>query len=199
MKLLVASKNKKKIAELRRILSPLGYEPVCETDIGIKLPEVEETGTTFLDNALLKAQSAMKHSGMAAVADDSGLCVDALKGAPGVYSARYSGENANDVSNNMKLLHELEGVDDEHRTAHFLSVVAVVFPNGDIISANGQVDGVILHEPCGQGGFGYDPLFAVDGVAFGEMSAEQKDKISHRGRALNNLKEKLEVYINADK
>lgn len=197
MKLLVASKNKKKIAELERILAPLGFEPVCETDINITLPEVEETGETFAENAYLKAYSAMENSGLCAVADDSGLCVDALNGAPGVYSARYSGEGANDEKNNKKLLLALENVADEKRTAHFMCSVCVVFPNGDVVRAEGRVNGHIAHEPSGNGGFGYDPLFLVNGKSFGTLSAEEKDKISHRGNALKLLKEKLEVYINA--
>lgn len=198
MKLLVASKNKKKIAELERILSPLGFQPVCETDLGIALPEVDETGTTFYENALLKATSAMKNAGCAAVADDSGLCVDALGGAPGIYSARFSGEGANDVKNNAKLLDMLKDVPLEKRTAQFVSCVCVVFPNGDIVSAEGSVSGIIDYEPHGEGGFGYDPLFTVDGVSFAQMSKQQKDEISHRGRALRNLKEKLEVYLNVE-
>lgn len=198
MKLLVASKNKKKIAELERILSPLGFEPVCESDLGLTLPEVEETGVTFYENALLKATSAMKNSGCAAVADDSGLCVDALNGAPGIYSARFSGEGANDVKNNAKLLDLMKDIPLEKRTAHFESHVCVVFPNGDIVSAQGRVDGIIDFAPHGESGFGYDPLFTVNGVSFAQMSKEQKDAISHRGEALRNLKEKLEVYLNAE-
>lgn len=197
MKLLVASKNKKKIAEIERILAPLGLEPVCETDIGIALPEVEETGETFFDNALLKARSAANAANMPAVADDSGLCVDALGGEPGVYSARYSGEGANDQKNNDKLLRELAKLPGCDRGARFVSAVCVVFPNGDVISAEGEIRGEIATAPSGSGGFGYDPLFCVGGVSFADMSSDEKDKISHRGAALQNLKVKLEEYLNA--
>ena len=199
MKLLVASKNKKKIEELRRILSPLGFEPVCETDLGIVLPEVDETGETFLENARLKAQSAMRVSGFAAVADDSGLCVDSLNGAPGVYSARFSGEDATDEKNNQKLLELLKNVPDDKRSAHWESHVCVIFPNGDEVSACGMCGGYIGHEPKGENGFGYDPLFLYGDVTFAQMSAADKDAVSHRGKALQQLKEKLEVYLNADK
>lgn len=197
MKLLVASKNKKKIAEIERILAPLGLEPVCETDIGIALPEVEETGKTFFDNALLKARSAANTANMPAVADDSGLCVDALGGEPGVYSARYSGEGANDQKNNDKLLRELAKHPGCDRGARFVSAVCVVFPNGDVVSAEGEIRGEIAASPSGSGGFGYDPLFCVGGVSFADMSSDEKDKISHRGAALQNLKVKLEEYLNA--
>lgn len=199
MKLLVASKNKKKIEELRRILSPLGFEPVCETDLGITLPEVDETGTTFAENARLKAQSAMKVSGEAAVADDSGICVDALDGAPGIYSARFSGEGATDEKNNRKLLDMLKDVPSKQRTAHWESHISVIFPNGDEITACGRCDGLIGYEPKGENGFGYDPLFLYGDVTFAQMSADEKDAVSHRGKALRQLREKLEVYLNADK
>lgn len=198
MKLLVASKNKKKIKELERILSPLGFEPICESDIDVVLPEVDETGTTFAENAYLKAKSAMDATGLCSVADDSGLCVDALNGAPGVYSARYSGQNATDDSNNEKLLDELKNIEMKDRTAYYISSVCVVFPNGDTVTAEGRVDGIIGITPSGDGGFGYDPLFLVNGVTFANMTDEQKDALSHRGRALNELKEKLEVYLNAE-
>ena len=199
MKLLVASKNKKKIEELRRILAPLGFEPVCETDMRIVLPEVDETGTTFAENARLKAMSAMQTAGVAAVADDSGLCVDALDGAPGIYSARFSGEDATDEKNNQKLLRLLENVPDDKRSAHWECHISVIFPNGDEVSASGRCDGFIGHEPMGENGFGYDPLFLYGDETFAQMSAADKDKVSHRGKALSQLKEKLEVYLNVNK
>lgn len=199
MKLLVASKNKKKIEELRRILAPLGFEPVCETDMRIVLPEVDETGTTFAENARLKATSAMQTAGVAAVADDSGLCVDALGGAPGIYSARFSGEDATDEKNNQKLLRLLENVTDDKRSAHWECHISVIFPNCDEVSACGRCDGYIGYEPMGENGFGYDPLFLYGDETFAQMSAADKDKVSHRGKALLQLKEKLEVYLNVNK
>ena len=199
MKLLVASKNKKKIEELRRILAPLGFEPVCETDMGIVLPEVDETGTTFAENARLKAMSAMQTAGVAAVADDSGLCVDALDGAPGIYSARFSGDDATDEKNNQKLLRLLENVPDDKRSAQWECHISVIFPNGDEVSACGRCDGYIGYEPMGENGFGYDPLFLYGDETFAQMSAADKDKVSHRGKALLQLKEKLEVYLNVNK
>ncbi len=199
MKLITASKNPKKIKELNRILQPLGIQAVHEDDCGICLPEVVEDGETFLENAKKKAVSAMQATGLPAIADDSGLCVAALDGAPGVYSARFSGENATDEQNNQKLLKLLENVPEEKRDAYFISVICVVFPNGDILSAEGRVDGKIAFEPSGSGGFGYDPLFVVDGKSFGEMTAQQKDAISHRGRALRQIAVKLEEYLHADK
>lgn len=199
MKLLVASKNKKKIEELRRILAPLGFEPICETDLELTLPEVDETGTTFAENARLKALSAMQASGLAAVADDSGICVDALNGAPGIYSARFSGEDATDEKNNQKLLRMLATVPDDRRSAHWECHICVIFPNGDEVSACGRCDGYIGHEAKGENGFGYDPLFLYGDVTFAQMDSADKDAVSHRGKALSQLKEKLEVYLNADK
>ena len=195
MKLLVASKNKKKIEELRRILAPLGFEPICENDLGLSLPEVDETGTTFAENARLKAQSAMRVSGIAAVADDSGLCVDALNGAPGIYSARFSGEDATDEKNNNKLMRLLADTPDDKRTAHWECHICVIFPNGDEVSASGRCEGYIGHEPKGENGFGYDPYFYVGDVTMAEMSMKEKQAISHRGAALRKMAELLQVYF----
>ena len=195
MVFITASKNKKKIAELNRILIPLGIEAKTENELGVAIPEVEENGVTFADNAKLKAVSAMKATGLPAVADDSGLCVDALSGAPGVYSARYGGENTNDEINNKKLLSELSDIPQQKRTARFVSAVCVAFPNGDFFEANGSVEGVIGFAPSGEGGFGYDPLFFVGDKSFAELTPDEKDAISHRGKALRALQVKLEEYI----
>lgn len=195
MVFITASKNKKKIAELNRILIPLGIEAKTENELGVAIPEVEENGVTFADNAKLKAVSAMKATGLPAVADDSGLCVDALSGAPGVYSARYGGENTNDEINNKKLLSELSDIPQQKRTARFVSAVCVAFPNGDFVEANGNVEGVIGFAPSGEGGFGYDPLFFVGDKSFAELTPDEKDAISHRGKALRALQVKLEEYI----
>ena len=196
MKVLIATHNLKKKAELQRILTPLGIEVVTADDIGINLTDVEETGTTFEENSLLKAQSGCDESGLPCVADDSGLAVDYLGGAPGVYSARYAGEHGDDEKNNDKLLAELDGVPLEKRTARFVSVVTCVFPDGKKIVARGECEGRIAFERSGNGGFGYDPLFLFeDGRSFGEFTAEEKDKVSDRGKALRLLADELEKMI----
>lgn len=190
MTFVIATHNAKKLKELKRILEPLGFDAVIRED----LPEVEETGTTFAENALLKAESACKVTGMPAIADDSGLVVDALGGAPGVYSARYAGEGATDRQRYEKLLEELREVPTEQRTARFVSAVCCVFPDGKIITAEGACEGIIAFEPKGEGGFGYDPIFFVGERSYAEMTAEEKDSISHRGRALAKLAQELENW-----
>lgn len=195
MKFILATKNSKKLSELQRMLTPLGCEVICEKDLKKPLKEVVEDADTFEGNALLKARSAMKSTGLAAIADDSGLCVDFLNGAPGIYSARYSGEEHNDDKNNRKLLKALEGVEKEKRTAHFVSAVAVVFPDGKEFTVKGQCDGYIATEKQGKNGFGYDPLFISEKGCFGTISKEEKDSISHRGRALKLMIEKLKEYL----
>ena len=183
-KLIVASKNKGKIAEVKQILQGL-YEIVPMEEIGITV-DIEETGETFEENARIKARYVFEQTGMAALSDDSGLCVDALGGAPGVYSARYTGEHGSDGDNNALLLKNLEGV--ENRTARFVSAVALVSAKGEWI-ATGKVEGEILHAPQGENGFGYDPLFFCTeiGKPFGIASAEEKNAVSHRSRALHAL------------
>ena len=193
-KFIVASHNKKKLAELTRILKPLGFDVVCPSDIEGGVPDVEENGSTFEENSLLKARSACKHSGLPAVADDSGLCVDALDGAPGIYSARYAG-TGNDDDNNALLLKNLNGIPKEKRTARFVSSIACVFPDGCEFTVRGTCEGYILEQPQGDGGFGYDPLFMTEYGCFGTMSADQKDKVSHRHNAIVLFTEKLKDYI----
>jgi XTP/dITP diphosphohydrolase len=192
---LIATHNKKKKNELLRILSPLGIDVKTDEELNLTLTEPEETGETFYENALIKAQSGCKESGLPCVADDSGLMVDYLAGAPGVYSARFAGEHGNDKKNNEKLLKLLKDVKDEERTARFVSVVCCVFPNGDILTARGECEGKIGYEEKGEGGFGYDPVFMVDEKSFAEISSDEKDKLSHRGKALNILSEKLNDYM----
>lgn len=199
MKFIIASKNKKKIKELERILNPLGIEAVCESDLNITIPEVEETGSTFAENAHLKAASACTASGLPAIADDSGLCVDALNGEPGIFSARYSGENATDAKNNALLIEKLKEVPKDKRTAKFCCAISVVFPNNDEIKCFGECKGLIGFEPMGDGGFGYDPYFYVDGKSFAALTAQEKDAISHRGNALRELQIKLKEYLNVNK
>ena len=195
MDFVLASKNKKKLEELRRILTPMGINVIGESDSSIAFPEVEENGTTFEENSMLKAKSACEACNLPAIADDSGLCVDALNGAPGVYSARFAGEDQNDDCNNQKLLELMKDVPDEQRTARFVSVVSCVFPDGRSFSVRGECEGVISHELQGNGGFGYDPLFIVNGVSFGLLSAAEKDALSHRGKALRCFAEKIKDYI----
>ena len=191
MKILIATHNKHKLTEMARILEPMGYEVVTDTDIGISLIEVEENGETFLENARIKAESGCKQSGIPCIADDSGLCVDALNGEPGVYSARYSGEHGDDAANNEKLLFNLKDVADENRTARFVCAICVSFPDGSEITAEGACEGKIGYEYRGNNGFGYDPLFMVGDKSFAEFSAQEKDACSHRGNALKKLKELL--------
>jgi XTP/dITP diphosphohydrolase len=196
MKFILATKNQKKLKELQRILEPIGCQVICEKDLENPLEEVVEDADTFEGNALLKARSAMKLTGLAAIADDSGLCVDALDGAPGVYSARYAGEEHDDEKNNQKLLKALEGLPKEKRTAYFVSAVAVVFPNGEEFTVRGECHGYIADKKQGENGFGYDPLFISEKGCFGTLSSEEKDEISHRGKALAKMVEKLkEEYL----
>ena len=195
MKIFIATKNMKKLTELTRILEPMGFEVVCERDLEKPLNEVEETETTFEENAILKATAGLRETGYISVADDSGLCVDYLDGAPGVYSARYSGEHGNDKMNNKKLLKELDGVPEEKRTAYYVAAIACVFPDGRQFTVRGECHGKIAFEESGNCGFGYDPLFISEKGCFGHLSAEEKDSISHRGKALRLFKEELLKYI----
>ena len=193
-KLVLASKNPKKLVEMNDILSHLGVEVCSEAEAGVDV-EVEETGTTFEENSLLKARAVMEASGMPAIADDSGLCVDALGGAPGVYSARYGGPELDDAGRYRLLLENLRG--QMTRTAKFVSVITCCFPNGDVICARGECPGTIAYAPQGEGGFGYDPVFFVPRLkkTFAQLSPEEKNAISHRGRALRSFQEKLEEYL----
>ena len=195
MKIFVATKNQKKLKELNRILIPMGFEAISENDLENKLPEVEETGATFEENALLKARAGVEHTGLISVADDSGLCVDYLGGAPGVYTARYAGENADDEENNDKLLYELRDVPFEKRDAQFVSAIACVFPDGRYFTVRGECHGKIAFERQGTEGFGYDPLFIGEGGCFAMLSPEEKDKVSHRGKSLRKFSVELKKYI----
>ena len=188
-RLLIATNNAGKVREIKAILGEFYDELVSLKDIGLELNVVED-GDTFEANAVKKAREAARAAGCDALADDSGLCVAALDGAPGVYSARYAGEHATDEENNAKLLAALDGVED--RRAKFVSVVALA--SGDAVTtARGEVEGVIAHAPSGSGGFGYDPLFFVPelGQTFAEIPAEVKNTLSHRARALAALRDKL--------
>lgn len=195
MDFILATNNMKKLAEMQRILSPLGINVVTAKMLGITLEDVEEDGEIFEDNAKLKARAACKETGLPAIADDSGLCVDYLDGAPGVYSARFAGEHGNDEKNNDLLLEKLEGVPMEKRDAHYVCAICCTFPDGREIVVRGECHGKIGFERDGNEGFGYDPLFLVDGRSFGRYTAEEKDKISHRGNALRLLAAELEKYL----
>lgn len=194
MKFVLASHNKGKLAEMQAILGTLGVEVVMERDLGLAV-EVEETGETFAENAMLKAKAVMEASGLPAIADDSGLCVDALNGAPGVYSARYGGLNT-DQERYALLLQNLRGA--MNRVAHFHTAVICCFPNGDILEASGDCYGTIAYAPMGTEGFGYDPVFFVPEMrkTFAQLTAEEKNAISHRGNALRAFAKELEVYLN---
>ena len=187
MKLVLASKNRHKLIEMQTILGALGLEVVLESEVGVDV-DVEETGTTFEENALLKAKAVMEASGMAAIADDSGLEVDALNGAPGVYSARYGNKNS-DAERTAFLLENMRDVPAEQRTARFVSAIACALPDGRVVAARGTCEGTILFETRGDNGFGYDPVFYVPelGMTFAEADGAQKNAISHRGSALKKF------------
>jgi XTP/dITP diphosphohydrolase len=193
MRLVLASANPDKSKEIAAILKAAvpGLDLVARP---ADLPDVEETGTTLIENARLKAAAVAAATGEAAVADDTGLAVDALGGAPGVWSARFAGEGATYADNVSKLLHELDGVDPEKRTARFETVALVRWPDGREVSATGAVDGVIATEPLGTRGFGYDPVFIPtegDGRTFAELTPLEKHAVSHRGRAFRALAAEL--------
>lgn len=182
-RLVIASKNNDKIAEIEAVLTSAG---LADTVVrGLDWPEVEETGATLEENALLKARSVARATGLPALGDDTGLEVAALDGKPGVHTARYAGEMATYEQNYTKLLRELSDVED--RRAWFRTVVALVFPDGSEVVASGQVDGEIAREPRGESGFGYDPVFVVDGRTFSELADGEKNSMSHRARALRAL------------
>lgn len=194
MKFVLATHNPGKLREMSDILSHLGVEVVSPADLGLTV-EVEETGTTFAENAMLKAKAICAASGLPAIADDSGLCVDALNGGPGVYSARYGGEGLDDRGRYTLLLNSMRG--QTTRAAHFACAIACAFPDGKTLTAEGRCDGAIAFAPLGEGGFGYDPVFLVPekGKTFGQLTAEEKSAISHRGKALRDFSAKLKTYL----
>ncbi len=194
MKMVLASKNPKKMKEMNEILSGMGVEVCLQSDVGIDI-DVEETGTTFEENSLLKAKAVMEASGLPAIADDSGLCVDALNGAPGVYSARYGGEGLDDTGRYRLLLANMPR--GAARTAKFVSVITCCFPGGEVLTARGECPGTIAFAPMGEGGFGYDPVFFLPKLkkTFAQLAPEEKNAVSHRGRALEAFQAKLEEYL----
>lgn len=196
--MILASNNAHKLEEFRAIFADMGIEIVSQRDAGCDF-EVDETGTTFEENAYLKAIAVTEATGQPAIADDSGLEVDALGGAPGVYSARYTGNHEDSDADRYRYLLKNLG-DSEQRTARFVSCICLTFPNGDILRARGTCEGTILDAPRGENGFGYDPIFLPDGFnqSMAEIAPEVKNRISHRGNALKILKEELRNYY-ADK
>ena len=187
MKVILASKNQHKLTELSAILSQLGFEIALESEYGLDI-DVEETGTTFEENSFLKAEAVMKAAGLPVLADDSGLMVDALDGAPGVYSARY-GNKTSDKARTVFLLENMKDVPDGARTAKFVCVITCLWPDGRKIVARGECPGVIAREPHGENGFGYDPVFYLPerAMTYAELPGEEKNKISHRARALQDF------------
>lgn len=192
--IVAASQNKHKIVEMEAITKKYGMKIVGRDDFGVPNVKIEEDGDTFEANSLIKARGIHKLCGEITIADDSGLEVDALDGAPGVYSSRFAGEEGNDLKNNEKLLEMLKDVPMEKRTGRFVSVISMCFPDGKEIVVRGECEGHILFETSGENGFGYDPLFRPLGyeVSFGEIPAEEKNKISHRANALKELQKQLE-------
>lgn len=199
MKVILASKNQHKLTELSAILSQLGFEIALESEYGLDI-DVEETGTTFEENSFLKADAVMKASGLPVLADDSGLMVDALDGAPGVYSARY-GHKASDKERTAYLLENMKDVPEERRGAKFVCVITCLFPDARKIVARGECPGVIARAPHGENGFGYDPVFYLPelGMTYAELPSEQKNAISHRARALQDFCRKYQEVQNHDK
>lgn len=201
MKVVLASKNKHKLEEISQITEKFGMELVLESDLGVDI-DVEETGSTFEENSFLKAEAVMKATGLPALADDSGIAVDALNGEPGIYSARYGfDESLDDWGRLQLLLKNTEQVPDERRQAKFVCVITLVTPQQEIIQARGEVHGMLLRTPAGQGGFGYDPIFYYPplGKSLAELTPEEKNQVSHRANALQIFYQKLKEAGYADK
>ena len=201
MRVVLASKNKHKLVEISKITEKFGFDLVLQSELGVDI-DVEETGTTFEENSFLKAEAVMKATGLPALADDSGIAVDALNGEPGIYSARYGfDESLDDWGRLELLLKNTEHVPDGQRQAQFVAVITMVTPDGQVIQARGEIHGELLRAPVGENGFGYDPIFYYPpyGKSTAEMTPEEKNQVSHRAVALNVLKEKLKEAGYADK
>ena len=201
MKVVLASKNPHKLVEISKITEKFGFDLVLQSELGVDI-DVEETGTTFEENSLLKAEAVMKATGLPALADDSGIAVDALNGEPGIYSARYGfDESLDDWGRLLLLLTNTEHVPDGQRQTQFVCVITMVTPEGQVIQARGEIHGELTREARGENGFGYDPIFYYPpyGMTTAEMSAEDKNEVSHRGNALKVFYEKLKEAGYADK
>lgn len=190
MKLVLATNNEGKVREFARILEPLGIEVMTQKQAGVHVSP-EENGTTFAENARIKAMAVYEAIGLPTVADDSGLCIDAMNGEPGVYSARYYGEDTPYEEKNRRIIESLNAVPEEKRTARFVAHITCVLSKDEILDCEGVCEGTIGHKPAGDGGFGYDPIFYVGDKSFAELDGEAKDKVSHRGKALEKLYQKL--------
>ena len=200
MKVVLASKNPHKLVEISKITEKIGFELVLQSQLGIDL-DVEETGTTFEENSFLKADAVMRATGLPALADDSGIAVDALNGEPGIYSARYGFDDSLDDWGRLQLLlKNTQSVPDGQRQAQFVCVITLVFPDGRVIQARGEVHGELLRAPAGSGGFGYDPIFYYPpfGKTLAEATSEEKNQVSHRAVALRELQRKLKEAGYAD-
>ena len=201
MRVVLASKNPHKLVEISKITEKFGFELVLQSELGVDI-DVEETGTTFEENSFLKAEAVMKATGLPALADDSGIAVDALNGEPGIYSARYGfDESLDDWGRMMLLLKNTEQVPDGQRQAQFVCVITFVTPEGETIQARGEIHGELTREPRGENGFGYDPIFFYPpfGKTTAEVSPEEKNAVSHRGKALELFYEKMKEAGYADK
>lgn len=201
MKVVLASKNPHKLVEIQKITEKFGMELVMESQLGVDI-DVEETGTTFEENSFLKAEAVMKATGLPALADDSGICVDALGGQPGIYSARYGFDDTLDDRGRLNLLlKNTEQVPDGQRQAQFVCVITFVTPDGQTIQARGEVHGELLREAAGEGGFGYDPIFYYPpyGKSLAQVTPEEKNRVSHRAKALEVFHDKLKEAGYADK
>ena len=201
MKVVLASKNPHKLVEISKITEKFDIELILQSELGLDL-DIEETGTTFEENSFIKAQAVMEATGLPALADDSGIAVDALNGEPGIYSARYGFDDTlDDRGRMMLLLKNTEQVPDGSRQAQFVCVITMVTPDGQVIQARGEAHGELLREPVGTGGFGYDPIFYYPplGRGFAELTAEEKNQVSHRGQALIRFNQKLTEAGYADK
>ena len=191
----ISTKNIHKVKEFKRILEPLGLNILCERDLGRELPEVEENGTTLTENSLLKARAGCEQTGMISVADDTGLFVSALGGAPGISAARYAGEGCTPQDNRTKMLNALKDVPDSERDAYFECTIACVFPNGTEICVSGRCDGFISRDEAGDLSFGYDAIFECQSGRFSAISGDEKDRLSHRGKALRKFAEEIKKYL----
>ena len=201
MKVVLASKNKHKLEEISKIAEKFDMELVLESELGVDI-DVEETGSTFEENSFLKAEAVMKATGLPALADDSGIAVDALNGEPGIYSARYGFDESLDDRGRLNLLlKNTENVPDDKRQAKFVCVITLVTPQGQTIQARGEVHGMLLRAPAGENGFGYDPIFYYPpfGKSLAQVSPEEKNRVSHRANALKVFYEKLKEAGYADK
>ncbi|MGG1632373.1 XTP/dITP diphosphatase [Rossellomorea sp. NRS-1567] len=195
-RVIIATKNRGKAKEFQHMFAPYGYEVQTLLDLP-HIEDVEETGETFEENAILKAETVAQELGVLVIADDSGLAIDALEGRPGVYSARYAGEEKSDEANMDKVLSELESVEESDRTARFHCVLAIADPNGETRTVTGTCEGMILQEKRGTNGFGYDPIFYIPTLqkSMAELSQDEKSQISHRGNALKKLKNVISDFI----